>query len=308
MCYNSGVNTPKVRTTPKNTKGTSVLAKLDDGSVQITLTISKDTIQAQKEKTLKDLVGKVEIPGFRKGKAPDDLAAKRIDTQDLYNQMLGEILPEIYADAVEEYKIKPILAPRFEIISINENDEWVIRALTCEIPPVDLGNYKEAVKSALAKGKIWVPGKDEKGKDGIEETSREAKEQEVLKTLILTVKAKIPQLLIDEEVNHKLARLLDQTQKLGLSVEQYLSSIGKTVETLKAELGKTAEEAIRLELALNRIAGEENITVSEKEVEDLIHASGGEEVKEALSTPQQRQMISSVLKRRGALDRLVSLV
>lgn len=279
------------------TKTTSVLAREDDGTIQLTLTIPNSLVQVKKEEALKALAEKLEIPGFRRGKVPIDLAEKRIDKQDLYNEMLSKLLPDVYADSVEKHKLRPILAPKFEIVSIDEENDWTVRAITCEIPVVEVGDYKKYVVDT----KIWTPQSE---KQENKDESRQTKEQKVLESIISNAKTTISKALIEEEVNHKLARLVDQTQKLGLTVEQYLASTGKTIESLKNELAEQARETIKLELALNQIANEEKINVSDDEVTKMISASdqGQQQVSD-----QQRAMIAGILKRRKALDRLLSL-
>jgi len=58
-------------------------------------------------------------------------------------------------------------------------------------------------------------------------------------------------------------------------------------------------------IALNKIADEEKISVEDSEVEQLVTASGQEKPEEV--KPQQKAMIKGVLKRRKALDRLLTL-
>lgn len=281
----------------------SVLARTDDGTIQVTLTIPHELVQTKKEDALRALTEKLDIPGFRKGKAPRDIAQKRIDKQDLYNEMLSRLLPDVYADSVQEHNLRPILAPRFEILSISDDDAWTVRAVTCELPTVEIGDYKKAVKEELQLKKIWTPTNGDETRE--KEETQEDKEQKVLDAIIKSAKAQIPQVLVEEEVNHKLSKLVDQTQRLGLTVEQYLASTGKTIEGLRAEIAQQAQESIKLELALNQIADVENVTVEEAEVDQLVKASGGNKTEHV--NPQQKAMISGVLKRRKALDRLIGL-
>ena len=282
----------------------SVLAQTEDKTIQLTLTIPNTLVQTKKEEALVSLAEKLNIPGFRKGKAPRELTEKRINKQDLYNEMPSHLLPEVYAEAVEEHQLRPVLAPRFEILSISEGNDWTVRAITCELPAVEVGDYKSFVKGYLQTAKIWTPSKD--GEQDKKEPSLEEKEQKILEAIIKNTKSQIPNVLIEEEVNHKLSRLLDQTQKLGLTVEQYLASTGKTIEGLRAELTQQAREAIMLELALNKIADEEKISVDETEINQIIRASGSEEQAQN-ATPQQKAMIANVIKRRKAIDRLVNI-
>lgn len=285
-------------------KATSVLARQEDGTIQITITIPQEVVRINKEEAFKYFVENLEIPGFRKGKAPQDVALKHIDTQKLYEHMLQRLLPEVYASSIEEHKLQPVLAPRFELLSTEEGKDWQVRAITCELPEINLRDYKQNIKTGVATGKIWVPGKDE----GKKEPTREEREQEIIKTLIEKTEVKIPKLLVEEEVNHKLSRLLEQVQKLGLTIEQYLSSTGKTAEQLREEYWRQAQDSIKLELSLNKVAQDEKLEVQDSEIKEVIQATGDQKTQEALSTPYQKRLIKGALLRRKALDRLANLV
>lgn len=290
------------------TETKSVLARLDDGTIQLTFTIPFNTVQETREAVLKELANDVEVPGFRKGKAPLDLALKNIDRQRLYEHTLQHLLPQHYAKAVLEHNLRPVLQPRFELVSIEEERDWTIRAVTCELPEIDLGDYKKTV-SELKKTEIWTPAKgDPKASN---EPSREEKEQQIIKALLESTKLSLPKPLIDEEINHKLAELLDQVQKLGLTIEQYLASTNRTVEQLKQDYASQSQESIKLVLILNRVAEAEKVQVSDAEIEEVINATssptkGNGQAKSAVS-PEQTSLIRAVLSRRKALDSLVNL-
>lgn len=292
------------KSTKKNNqrKITSVLAQQDDGTLQLTITIPYSLVKDKREEALNHLAKDLEIPGFRKGKAPRDVALKHIEQQQLFNHTLQHLLPEAYAQAVEEHKLQPILAPRFELVKIEEGDDWVVRAITCELPEVNLGNYKKSVVGRMRSSSIWTPKTGDKRKP-----TREEKEQEAIKALLEEIKVKIPKLLLEEEVNHRLSQLLDQVQRLGLTIEKYLASTGKTIDQVKQDFTRQAGDAIKLELSLNKVAEEEAVQVEDKEVEEVINQSGSEQARKTLSTPQQKRLIRSVLLRRKALESLVNL-
>ena len=79
-------------------------------------------------------------------------------------------------------------------------------------------------------------------------------------TLLKTVKVDLPQILVDEEVNIQLARLLDEVRALGMTIEQYLKAKKLTHQQLRAEYQKTTQEMLRLNLALEAIATRQGYT------------------------------------------------
>lgn len=295
----------KAQNTDNHTvKTTPVIARLEDGTVQITLTIPASKVQEKQELALKHLIENLEIPGFRKGKAPTDVAVKHIEKQKLFEYTLDHLLPEAYSQVVEDYNLKPITNPRFELISANDNEDWSIRAIICELPIIDLGDYKKTIASARKTNNIWVPGKDKEEK----EPANEEKEQLVIKTLLETVEVKIPKPLIEDEVNHRLSQLLDQIQKIGLTIEQYLSSTGKNIDQLRTEYELQANESIKLLLVLNKVAEIENLSTNDSEVEQIFKTSLNAIGETNEPSAEQRRYIKSILLRRKALDSLTSLI
>ncbi|MBI4033234.1 MAG: hypothetical protein HY377_01860 [Candidatus Blackburnbacteria bacterium] len=292
----------------------AVLARQSDGTIQLTITIPQSAVQKARETALSHTIEELEIPGFRKGKVSRDIAMRHIDQQKLSEHTLQHLLPEAYSGALKEHNIRPILSPRFELLSSDEGKDWSIRAITCELPQVKLGDYKKLVSETKA-ANIWVPGKGEANKQSLtsnKEEPREEKEQKVIKTLVEHTEIQIPKVLLDEEVNNRLSGLLDQIQKLGLTIDQYLSSTGRTIEKLREEYQTQAAASIKLELALNRVAEEEKVQVTEAEIEQIITTTdaaiskNGEKAKES-PTPYQKQLVRSILLRRKALDSLVAL-
>jgi len=215
------------------------------------------------------------------------------------------------AEAVSENKLKIAVYPKFELVSAEEGKDWQIRGITCELPEVNLGDYKKAVAGAIRADSIVVPGKDNDEKSHSTEASRDKKEQLVIKAVLDTVKINIPSILIEEEADSRISNLLARLEKLGLALETYLASIGKKAEDLKGEYAIQAKDAISLDLILNKIVESEGIKVDEKEVESALAMSqattqGKKESEEELAN--HKRYIESILKRRSALDFLINLV
>ena len=270
--------------TPDQSKITSVVAKETDGNIQITFTIPFVVIKKAQDDTLVEFAKDAEIPGFRKGKAPLDKVAAKISQSALMEHSLGHILPKALGEAINEHKLKLAIYPKFELVSAENEKDWQIRGVTCELPEVELGDYKSIIKNTKPHS-----AKASRG------------EEEVIKILLETVKINIPKILIEEEVNGRLSNLLARIEKLGLALEGYLTSVGKTVESLRAEYEVQAKEAITLDLALSKIGEEENLKVSEKEITEALKVS------DAKDGEDRKRLIESILKRRKALDFLMKL-
>lgn len=287
----------------KSTSATkSVLAREEDGTIQITLTIARDVVDKTEHEVLTELAKQIEVPGFRRGNAPLDQVKNSVSAQTILEKILSRVLPNAFQEAIKEHGIHPILTPRFELINAGEVD-WQVRAITCEAPKIEIGDYKKEIESSKRVNSLWIPGKDDAKPKGAAPTQAE-KENLVIETLLKTSSATIPESLIEEEVNHRLSSLVEQTQKLGLTVEQYLSSTGKTTEGIRAEYAKQARDQITLMLVLSKIAEAEAIEIPDSEIEEA--AASGDQTKTITSS--QKEVVRAILRRRRALDKLVSIL
>ncbi len=280
-----------------------VVARDKDGGVQITFTIPWNVISLEKVKALTKLGKDMTISGFRKGNAPIAKIEEKVDKNNLVNEILQTIIPKALSEAINKDNIKLVIYPKFELLKSDEGSDWQLKALTCEIPNFDLGDYKKIISGELRAQTIWTPN-DKDGKDKKKPTKEELQEKLIP---ILTEKfdVKIPSMLIEEEVNSRLSQLLDRIEKLGLSLENYLKSIGKTTDSIRDDYKKEAEKALRFELILNHIADMEKMTVTDTELEEALKAYTSAENKEA--TDDMKRYVKGVLLRRKALDWLVGL-
>ncbi|MEK7159889.1 MAG: trigger factor [Patescibacteria group bacterium] len=273
----------------------SILAKHTDGTIELTVTIPVNLIEKTKAEVIKEHVAKAQLPGFRKGMAPKDMVEKSLDKDHLREDILRKLLPEGYSDAVKEHKITPIINPKIHVEKLEEEKDWLFKAFTCEAPEVSLTNYKEAVKKITAKTKIVVPGK-EQTPIGFEEIAKE---------LMANSTVNIPNIIIDSEVDRLLSQTLDEVKKLGLTLDQYLASTGRNVEGLRGEYRIKAENDVKLEFILQKIAEEERIKVEEKEIDEAITQAKTEAERQNLS--QNRYLLANIIRQQKTLDFLRSL-
>lgn len=288
----------------KNKQGVTV-AKTDDGTVQMTFVISWAEVEkAEKEATTK-LSSTVTVPGFRAGKAPVETAASHIPRETLVQETVTSLLPAMISQAYKDHDITPIMYPKLELLHAHDGEDWEIRATTAQFPEIKMGDYKEKIKGAIATNSIWTP---EKGKvEEQKEMSPEEKENIALRTILETVEVNLPNILVEEEADHRVANLLARLEKLGLSLESYLASQSKDVQTVRAEYAQAARESLKLELVLGKVAEEEKIVVDEKEVDAFAKVTEADPRRAGQPvTPEERNTIRTLLLKRKAIDKLVS--
>lgn len=290
--------------------GNIEIKKLAKAETEIILHLPWEEIKNKYEEVVNKSATDAQIKGFRKGKAPKKLVEETLDKSKVYSLVVQEILPSYYETAIKDNNLKPIVNPKVSLDSAKENENWEVRILIAEKPQFSLGNYKEEIVKINKSAEIWVPGKDEGKKDKENDPQaiqkkKDEKIQAALKWLSENIKMDFSDLIIEEEVNRRLSQLVEQTQKLGLTIEQYLVSTGKSVDQIKSEYQKEAASLWQIEFILEEISDKENLTVEEKEINELIEKAGSEEEKKALTT--QKYLLASVVRRQKTLDFLANL-
>jgi len=119
----------------------SKLEKIKSGEVKITCPVEEKEWKDALSKAFKKISKKVEIKGFRKGQAPENMVRKMVSNQQIQLEACEEIAQGLLVKAVEENNVELIDRPSMDIESISD-DECVL-TFTCPVKPdVELGEYK----------------------------------------------------------------------------------------------------------------------------------------------------------------------
>ena len=82
------------------------------------------------------------IPGFRKGKAPQAIVEKYYGKEIFYEDAFNDIASEEYEKAVEENKLEVVSRPKIDIVNMEKGQDVVFTAVVSTKPEVELGKYK----------------------------------------------------------------------------------------------------------------------------------------------------------------------
>ena len=111
---------------------------------QVTLTVEVEAAEVSKavEKAVKRLSNRVNIPGFRKGKAPRKIIERNVGMDAIMQEAFDIVGPKAFADALEEQKIEPVSRPQIDIETLEDGKDLVFKATVTPRPEVKLGEYK----------------------------------------------------------------------------------------------------------------------------------------------------------------------
>lgn len=273
------------------------LERQKDGTIKIVITLPQDKIAETGNKVIDEMAKRTSIPGFRKGKAPTEMAAGQLKPEQVREEILKVLLPQAYMDAVKEHSLRPIMNPKMHVEKIEEGKDWIFHAMTAEMPTVEPGSYKANIQKITGKSKLILPGK--------EEDSKKPALEDVMKAVLEGAKVQVPGVLVEQEADRLLSQLLNDIKKLGLSLDQYLSSTNRKPEDLRAEYAKRAEDDIKLEFILQKIAELEKITIEDAEIEEAMQKA--KDPTERQSMEANRYLLAGILRQQKTLDLLMNL-
>ncbi|MCA2216715.1 trigger factor [Jidongwangia harbinensis] len=99
-----------------------------------------------------------------------------------------------------------------------------------------------------------------------------AARDEALKELVEAADIPAPEGIVKDEVEGRKQAMTDQLERIGASLEDYLTSEEKTEEQIDAELTEAATEGVRIQLLLDTIADQQDVQVSDDEFgHEIVH-------------------------------------
>ena len=117
--------------------------KLEKNMAKLTIEVSAEEFDAAIEKAYQKNKGKINIQGFRKGKAPRQMIEKMYGVGVFYEDAANIIIPEAYSKEVAECKdIEIVSQPEIDVVQIEKGKSFIFTAVVATKPEVELGEYK----------------------------------------------------------------------------------------------------------------------------------------------------------------------
>jgi trigger factor len=410
---------------------------IEGNRVKLSVEVPEDELAEAVEQTVRRLVRDARVPGFRPGKVPRRLLEQRLGAKAIREEVIREVLPDYYQQAVDETELDAITPPEIDITAGEESGPLTFDAVLEVRPRVQIAGYRglvvtvpspqaseedvdaqidrlrdqfgvlsdvgraaregdhvtlgvqgmrdgEPVDGLTADDLVYEVGSNTLAQ-GADEQLRGAKAGDVLKVdapdvtggpatvqiIVKQVREKIlpeandewasdasefetleelrsdirqrisvlkqiqarlalrdgaiealvelvtddpPRVLVGEELERRLRALDKQLHSRRISLEQYLEATGQTQEGLIASEEAHAAHAVKADLALRAIADEEEIEVSDAEMEAEIERVAKEmgrsatEIRERLEGADGLAEIRSDIRKSKAVTWLVEHV
>jgi FKBP-type peptidyl-prolyl cis-trans isomerase (trigger factor) len=134
--------------------------KEEGSQVEIEVTIPWADFHKYWDKGFKKIQDMVEMPGFRKGMAPENMVIEKYGEMTVLEAMSDLAINETYPVVIMENKIKIISHPHIHVVKIAKGEDFVYHAHVDVMPELTLPDYK-AIAKEVVKGKTEVTVTDE---------------------------------------------------------------------------------------------------------------------------------------------------
>lgn len=285
------------------------------------LTLSWKEVEPVYQKALRNMAQNLKLKGFRKGKAPLQLAEAQLSRAELIEKTLETLIPAAYKELIAKEKKQPLTHPDFKPLSLEWNKDWVVEVAIAEKPTITLGKYQQAVKSALKEAakelqtaaKVDQKKAPEKKDDKTpavdpKKLERETKLKHIFRTLVAEIKPQIPELLLKEQTRSEIEKIVHELEHIGLTLDHYLQKRQQSFEDFSSELAVQTLGQLQLEFILLEIEADQHIHASEAEVEEEVKKITDPKMRQQLEkNPEYHQYLHHQLQRQKVLESLLSL-
>ncbi len=115
---------------------------LEKSMVKLTIEVDAAKFEEGMQKAYNKNKGKMNIQGFRKGKAPRQIIEKTYGPEVFYDDAANYCIPEAYDNAVEEASLEVVSRPEIDAVQIEKGKSFIFTAVVAVKPEITLGEYK----------------------------------------------------------------------------------------------------------------------------------------------------------------------
>ena len=125
--------------------------KLEKNMAKLTIEVSADELEKAIQAAYLKQKNRINIPGFRKGKAPRAMIEKMYGAGIFYEDAANALIPNAYSEALAECEETIVSQPSIDVVQLEKGKPFIFTAEVALKPEVTLGEYKglEVPKSEL---------------------------------------------------------------------------------------------------------------------------------------------------------------
>jgi FKBP-type peptidyl-prolyl cis-trans isomerase (trigger factor) len=266
--------------------------KIDSSNREISIGVNGDIVRNKFEDVFKRIAKEAKVAGFRPGNVPRDILERHY-ASNAHEQVLKELIPDVYNDAVNETGLDVVGLPQISDVKLDRN-KLSFKAIVEIMPEITIKNYRgikvnfknisvtpdeikrnidslkevrkiDSVDDSFAKG-LGYPNLLELERAlerqiflQRENDERQRIENEIIDYIIKDLDFKIPESLVKRQLEDLVRQAKVNLALKGLPREK----IDEQEAQILKELNPAAEKQVKVYLVLAAIAKKENITLDD---------------------------------------------
>ena len=115
---------------------------LEKNMAKLTIELSVDKLEGALQQVYMQQRNKIQLPGFRKGKAPRTMVEKMFGPEIFFEDAANQLIRENYGEAAEESGVDIVSRPEIDIVQMEKGKPFIFTAEVAVRPEVELGKYK----------------------------------------------------------------------------------------------------------------------------------------------------------------------
>ncbi len=116
--------------------------KIETNKFELTVQVGPEEFEKALERAYRKNVKRINVPGFRKGKAPRKMVEKLYGEGVFFEDAINELYPDALADAIKEAKLEVVARPQVEAREVAKDKGFTFVATCVVKPEVTVGEYK----------------------------------------------------------------------------------------------------------------------------------------------------------------------
>lgn len=116
--------------------------KIENHKVVLTIEVPAEELDKGIKAACKSLANRVNIPGFRKGKAPRRILEMNIGKEAILDEAFDRVAQKAFEEALKQENLDPVDRPQVDVVTLEEGKNVVFKATITPVPEVTLGEYK----------------------------------------------------------------------------------------------------------------------------------------------------------------------
>ncbi|MCR5176779.1 MAG: trigger factor [Anaerovibrio sp.] len=115
---------------------------LENQQVEFEITVPATELDKAYNASCKNIASRINIPGFRKGKAPKVIVERHVGKENILNDAFEQLAPKAITEALEKEQMDIVTRPQVDVVTLELGKDVVFKAVSTKKPEVELGEYK----------------------------------------------------------------------------------------------------------------------------------------------------------------------